>query len=70
MRGTQHQLPRERVAQILGEAAIVCQAIERHRRTATYRGETEEAHEMGALGSGVSKMVLALTQPHPQSNAA
>jgi hypothetical protein len=70
MRDTQHQLPPERTTQIFLEAAIVCKAIERHRRTATYRGETEEAYEMGALCCGVSEMVLALTRPHQQSNAA
>jgi len=70
MRDTRHQLQPERTAQILGEAAIVCKAIERHRLTATYRGETERAHELGALGSGVSELILALTRPHQQSNAA
>jgi hypothetical protein len=70
MRDTQQQLPPERTTQILWEAAIVRKALERHRRTATYRGETEEAYEMGALCSGVSEMVLALTRPHQQSNAA
>ena len=70
MRDTQHQLSSERTMQVLGEAAIVCKAIERHRRTATYRGETEEAYEMGALCCGVSEMVLGLTRPHQQSNAA
>ena len=69
MRDT-HQLPPERTTQIIWEAAIVRKAIERHRRTATYRGETEEAYEMGALCGGVSKMILALTRSHQQSNAA
>ena len=69
MRDT-HQLPPERTTQIFWEAAIVRKAIERHRRTATYLGETEEAYEMGALCGGVSKMVLALTRSHQQSNAA
>ncbi len=69
MRDT-HQLPPERTTQIFWEAAIVRKAIERHRRTATYRGETEEAYEMGALCGGVSKLVLALTWSHQQSNAA
>jgi xanthine/CO dehydrogenase XdhC/CoxF family maturation factor len=69
MRDT-HQLPLERTTQIFWEAAIVRKAIERHRRTATYRGETEEAYEMGALCGGVSKLVLALTRSHQQSNAA
>ena len=69
MRDT-HQLPPERTTQIFWEAAIVRKAIERHRRTATYRGETEEAYEMGTLCGGVSKMVLALTRSHQQSNAA
>ena len=70
MRGTRHQLQPERTTQILGEAAIVCKAIERHLRAATYRGETERAHELGALGSGVSELILALARPHQQSNAA
>lgn len=70
MSDTQHQLPPERTTQILREATIVCKAIERHRRTSTYRGEAEEAHEMEALGSGVSEMILALTQAPQQSNAA
>ncbi len=70
MKDTQHQLPPERTAQILWEAAIAYKAIERHRRTAIQRGEAEEAHEMRALGSGISEMVLALTRPHQQSNAA
>jgi hypothetical protein len=70
MKDTQHQLPPERTTQILWEAVIVCKAIERHQRTATHRGETEEAHEMGALGSGIYEMVLALTRPYQQSNAA
>jgi hypothetical protein len=70
MRDTGHQLQPDRTTQIFGEAAIVCKAIERHRLTATYRGETERAHELGALGSGVSELVLALTRPHQQSNAA
>jgi hypothetical protein len=70
MRDTRHHLQPDRTTQILGEAAIVCKAIERHRLTATYRGETERAHELGALGSGVSELVLALTRPHQQSIAA
>jgi hypothetical protein len=65
-----HQLPPERTTQISWEAAIVRKAIERHRRTANNRGETEEAYEMGALCGGVSKLVLALTRSHQQSNAA
>jgi hypothetical protein len=69
MRDT-HQLPPERTTQIFWEAAIVRKALERHRQTATYRGETEKAYEMGALCGGVSKMVLALTRSHQQSNAA
>ena len=70
MRDTGHQLQPDRTSQILGEAAIVCKAIERHRLTATYRGDTERAHELGALSYGVSELVLALTRPHQQSNAA
>jgi hypothetical protein len=70
MKDTQHQLSSERTTQVLGEAAIVCKAIERHRLTATYRGETETAHELGALGFGVSELILTLTRPHQQFNAA
>jgi hypothetical protein len=70
MRGALHQLPSERTPQILWEAAIVCKAIARHRQKATSQGRTEEAHEMEALGSGVYSMVLKLTLPHQQSNAA
>jgi hypothetical protein len=70
MKGAQHQLPSERTPQILWEAAIVCKAIARHRRNATSQGRTEEAREMEALGSGVYSMVIELTLPHQQSNAA
>jgi len=70
MRGAQHQLPPERTSQILWEAAIVTKAIDRHQREAASWGRTKEAREMGALCSGVSEMVLALTRPHQQSNAA
>jgi hypothetical protein len=70
MRGTQHQLPSERTPQILWEAAIVCKAIARHQRDATLQGRSKEAREMEALGSGVYSMVIELTLPHQQSNAA
>ena len=70
MRGAQHQLPSERTPQILWEAAIVCKAIARHRRKATSQGRTGEAREMEGLGCGVYSMVLTLTLPHQQSNAA
>ena len=70
MRGAQHQLPSERTPQILWEATIVCKAIARHQREVTLQGRTEEAHEMEGLGSGVYSMVLKLTLPHQQSNAA
>ena len=70
MRSAQHQLPSERTPQILWEATIVCKAIARHRREAISQGRTEEAHEMEALGSGVYSMVVKLTLPPQQSNAA
>jgi hypothetical protein len=70
MRGALHQLPPERPPQILWEAAIVCKAIARHQREATLQGRTEKAREMEALGAGVYSMVLELTLPHQQSNAA
>jgi hypothetical protein len=70
MRSAQHQVPSERTSQIIWEAAIVCKAIARHQRKATLQGRTEEAREMEALGAGVYSMVLELTLPHQQSNAA
>ena len=70
MKGTQHQLLSERTPQILWEAAIVRKAIARHQLDATLQGRSEEAREMEALGSGVYSMVIELTLPHQQSNAA
>jgi hypothetical protein len=57
-------------ARIGRESAIVAKAIVRHRREAILQGRTEEAHEMEALCSGVSRMVLMLTRPHQRSNVA
>jgi len=70
VRSAQHQLLLEPTPQILWEATIVCKAIARHRREAISQGRTEEAHEMEALGSGVYSMILKLTLPPQQSNAA
>jgi hypothetical protein len=70
MRSTQYQQKPGHAAQILQESAIVARAIARHQREATLQGRTEEAREMEALGSGVYSMVLKLTLPHQQSNAA
>jgi hypothetical protein len=70
MRSAQHQLLLEPTPQILWEATIVCKAIARHRREAISQGRTEEVREMEALGSGVYSMVLKLTLPPQQSNAA
>ena len=70
MRSAQHQLLLEPTPQILWEATIVCKAIARHRREAISQGRTEEAHEMEALGSGGYSMVVKLTLPPQQSNAA
>ena len=70
MRGALHQLPSERTPQILWEAAIVCKAIARRQREATSQERTEEVREMEALGSGVYSMVLKLTLPPQQPNAA
>ena len=57
-------------SRILRESAIVARAISRHRREATLKGKTDEAHEMVALYLGVSKMALDLTQPHQQLDVA
>ena len=71
MRGAQHQLPSERMPQILWEATIVCKAIARHQREATLQGRTEEAHEMKALHKGVWRMALRFIGPYqPVSEAA
>lgn len=58
MRSTQYQPTSRRTAQILQESAIVARAIARHRREATLQARPEEAHEMEALHSGVSRMAL------------
>ena len=71
MRSAQYQAASDRTAEILRESAIVSRAIARHRRVASLQGRIEEAHEMEALYSGVSRMVLGFVQPHqPYSNAA
>ena len=71
MRSIQYQVAPDRTTQILRESAIVSRAIARHRREASLQGRIEEAHEMEALYSGVSRMVLGLVQPHQRfSNAA
>ena len=70
MRSAQHQLLLEPTPQILWEATIVCKAIARHQREATLQGRIEKVREMEALGSGVYSMVLKLTLPPQQSNAA
>jgi hypothetical protein len=59
-----------RTTQILGESAVVAEAIARHQREATLHGMTEEAREMGTLSSGVYKMVLELTRPQRLSSSA
>jgi hypothetical protein len=70
MRGAQYQPAPDRTAQILRESSIVSRAIARHRREAVLQGRTEEAHEMEALCSGVSRMVFGFVQPHQQSKVA
>jgi hypothetical protein len=70
MRSAQYQPALDRTAQILRESTIVSRAIARHRREATLQGRTEEAHEMEALCSGISRVVLGFVQPHQQSNVA
>ncbi|MDQ3284339.1 MAG: hypothetical protein M3P92_01275 [Actinomycetota bacterium] len=71
MRSAQYQAAPVHTARILRESAIVSRAIARHRREASLQGRIEEAHEMEALYSGVSRMVLRLVQPHQSySNAA
>lgn len=70
MRSAQYQSASDRTAQILRESAIVSRAIARHQREATYQGRIQEAREMEALLSGVSRMVLEFTLPHQQSNVA
>lgn len=71
MRSAQYQAAPDRTTQILRESAIVSRAIARHRREATLQGRIEEAREMEALYSGVSRMVLGFVQSHQHSyNAA
>jgi hypothetical protein len=70
MRIAQYQPAPDRTAQILRESAIVSMAIARHQREATFQGRVEEACEMEALCSGVSRMSLEFTRPHQQSLAA
>ncbi len=70
MRSVQHLSTPDRTVRILRESAIVAKAIARHRRKATLQGRTEEAREMEALCSGISRMVLGFVQPHQQSNVA
>ena len=70
MRSAHYQLAPVRTTQILRESVVVAKAIARHQRDATLQGRTEEALEMGALSSGVYRMVLELTRAHRLSNAA
>ena len=70
MRSAQYQPAPDRTAQILRESAIVSGAIARHRREAVLQGRIEEARELAALRSGISRMVLGFVQPHQQSNVA
>lgn len=70
MRSVQYLSAPNRTARILRESTIVAKAIARHQRQAASQGRTKEAREMEALCSGVSEMVLALTRPHQQTNAA
>ncbi len=70
MRSTHYQSVSERTAQILQESTVVAKAIARHQREATLQGRIEEVREMEALGSGVYSMVLKLTPPRQQTNAA
>ncbi len=52
------------------ESAVVAKAIVRHQREAASRSRTEEASQMETLRSGISGMVLKLTQPHRQYDVA
>ena len=70
MRSAHYQSAPERTAQILRESTVVAKAIARHQREATLQGRTEEVREMEGLGCGVYSMVLKLTLPPQQSNAA
>ena len=66
----QHLSAPDRTARILRESGIMTQAIARHQREAAYWSKIEQASEMEALCYDISGMVLALTCPHRQSNAA
>jgi hypothetical protein len=70
VRSAQRLSAPDRSARILRESGIVTKAVARHQRKAAYQGRIEQAREMEALCSGISGMVLALTRPHQQSNAA
>jgi hypothetical protein len=70
MKSAQSLSAPNRTSRILRESAIVAGAIARHRREATLKGRTDEAHEMMALYLGVSEMTLDLTQPHQQLDVA
>jgi len=70
MRSAQCPSAPDCTGRIFRESAIVARAIVRHQREAAFRGRTEEAHALEDLCSGISRMVLALTRPPQQSNAA
>jgi hypothetical protein len=70
MRSAQYPSAPNCTGRILRESAIVARAIVRHQREAAFQGRTEEAHAMEDLCSGISGMILALTRPPQQSNAA
>jgi hypothetical protein len=53
MKSAQSLSAPNRTSRILRESAIVARAISRHRREATLKGRTDEAHEMVALYLGV-----------------
>ena len=70
MRSAHYQSAPLRTAQLLRESAVVAKAIARHQQEAILQGRTEEAREIGALSSGVYRMILELTRPHRLSNSA
>ena len=70
MRSAQYLSAPDRTARILRGSAIVTQAVARRQREAAYQSKIEQASEMKGLCYGISGMVLALTRPHRQSNAA
>lgn len=70
MRSAQCPSAPDCTGRILRESGIVAGAIVRHQREAAFRGRTEETHAMEDLYSGISRMVLAITRPRQQSNAA